>query len=242
MTTAFDPSGDSSIEARDPVNRRRFLRGVGSAIALPAFASLAPRSASAALTANPLAVTQSGAPLRMAFVYFPNGAIQDTWWPKGEGKEFELARTMTPLEPLKDKIMVMSGLDHINATAGKDGPGDHARANGTFLTGVRVKKTSGGDIHAGVSVDQIAAERIAGLTRFSSLELTCDAIRKSGNCDSGYSCAYQHNLSCALPRCRWRPSPIQGSCSKGSSGPVHLASARRTWLSDVSRSDRSSTS
>jgi hypothetical protein len=86
-------------------------------------------------------------------------------------------------------------MDQINATAGPDGPGDHARACGTFLTGVRVKKTAGSDIHAGISIDQVVARSVGGLTRFPSLELSSDAVRKSGNCDSGYSCAYQYNLS-----------------------------------------------
>ncbi|MBI3414058.1 MAG: DUF1552 domain-containing protein [Verrucomicrobia bacterium] len=145
--------------------------------------------------AGALATSATGAPLRMAFVYFPNGAIQDAWWPKGEGKDFELSRTMLPLEKLRHQIQVLGGLDHVNATPGPDGAGDHARASGSFLTGVRVKKTAGADIHAGVSIDQVAANHVGHLTRFPSLELTCDAVRKSGNCDSGYSCAYQYNLA-----------------------------------------------
>jgi hypothetical protein len=131
----------------------------------------------------------------MAMVYFPNGAIQPDWWPQGEGKAFELARTMEPLEKVKHRLQVLGGLDHENAKAGPDGAGDHARASGTFLTGVRVKKTAGSDIRAGVSIDQVVANQTGNLTRFPSLELTCDAVRKSGNCDSGYSCAYQYNLS-----------------------------------------------
>ena len=102
----------------------------------------------------------------MAFVYFPNGAIQPYWWPTGEGKDFELARTMQPLEPVKHQVQVLGGLDHQNATPGPDGAGDHARASGTFLTGVRVKKTAGADIRAGVSIDQVAAKQVGHLTRF----------------------------------------------------------------------------
>ena len=82
----------------------------------------------------------------MAFVYFPNGAIQPNWWPTGEGSDFQLSRTMQPLEGLKQQMQVLGGLDHVNATPGPDGAGDHARASGTFLTGVRVKKTAGSDI------------------------------------------------------------------------------------------------
>jgi len=179
------------------LDRRRFLRGLGACLALPAFESLRPLAALAAdaKTASKLATTATGAPLRTAFVYFPNGAIQPNWWPKGEGSEFELARTMQPLAPVKHRLQILGGMDHVNATPGPDGAGDHARASGTFLTGVRVKKTAGADIRAGISIDQVVANQIGHLTRFPSLELTCDAVRKSGNCDSGYSCAYQYNLA-----------------------------------------------
>ncbi|MBV9123684.1 MAG: DUF1552 domain-containing protein, partial [Planctomycetes bacterium] len=100
---------------------------------------------------------------------------------------------------LRHQVQVLSGLEHVNATPGNDGPGDHARANGTFLTGVRVRKTAGSDIRAGVSIDQVAVEQVGLLTRFPSLELSCDAVRKSGTCDSGYSCAYEYNLSWRSP-------------------------------------------
>ena len=174
------------------LSRRRFLRGLGACVALPALESLLPAAPAKVLTA---ASTKTGAPLRAAFVYFPNGAIQPKWWPKTEGAEFELSPTLEPLTKVKHQLQVMGGLDHVNATPGPDGAGDHARASGTFLTGVRVKKTAGSDIRAGISIDQVMANQIGHLTRFPSLELTCDAVRKSGNCDSGYSCAYQYNLS-----------------------------------------------
>ncbi len=188
---------DLAAQTHASLSRRHFLRGLGACMALPAFESFRPFAALAAGTpaAGKLATTATGAPLRMAFVYFPNGAIQNTWWPKGEGAEFELNRTMQPLEKVKRHLQVLGGLDHVNATPGPDGAGDHARASGSFLTGVRVRKTAGADIHAGISIDQVAANQIGHLTRFPSLELTCDAVRKSGNCDSGYSCAYQYNLA-----------------------------------------------
>jgi len=181
-------------------NRRRFLKGLGACVTLPAFESLLPGSLRAAESiASSAAPASAAAPVRMAFVYFPNGAIPQYWWPKGEGKDFELAQTMKPLETLKQHIQVLGGLDHVNATPGPDGPGDHARANGTFLTGVRVRKTAGADIHAGISIDQVIANQIGHLTRFPSLELSCEAARKTGNCDSGYSCAYQYNLAWRSP-------------------------------------------
>jgi len=181
-------------------NRRRFIRGLGACLALPALESFLPRSLAAQTAgARAIATTSSGAPLRMAFLYFPNGAIQDKWTPTGSGREFAFGQTLAPLEALKQRVQVISGLDHRNAEAGPDGAGDHARANGTFLTGVRVKKTAGSDIFAGVSVDQIAAQHIGQTTRFASLELSCDPHRKSGGCDSGYSCAYESNLAWRSP-------------------------------------------
>ncbi len=121
---------------------------------------------------------------RAAFVYFPNGAIPAQWWPKNEGAEFPLSRTLQPLESSRRLIQVLGGLNHRTATGGPDGAGDHARGNGTFLTGVRLKK-SATDIRAGISIDQLMARRIGHLTRFPSLELACEPARKTGACDSG---------------------------------------------------------
>ncbi|MCL4180844.1 MAG: DUF1552 domain-containing protein [Verrucomicrobia bacterium] len=206
------PSNRHSVTAAQRpdhrLTRRRFLRGLGACLALPAFESLRPLSLQAGTTAaGALGTTPTGAPLRMAYIYFPNGANQDYWWPNGEGADFTLGRTMQPLEGLKDRIQVIAGLDHRNATAGDDGAGDHARANGTFLTGVRVRKTAGADIQAGESIDQVVARQVGHLTRFPSLELSCDAVRKSGNCDSGYSCAYQFNLAWRSPTLPLAPEP-----------------------------------
>jgi hypothetical protein len=192
------------------MNRRQFLRGLGTCIALPMFGS-ALRPLAGAATANPaaagLGVTPTGAPLRMAFVYFPNGAHQDYWWPTGEGANFTFGRTMQPLAPLQGAVQVLGGLDHKNATAGNDGAGDHARANATFLTGMRARKTDSTDIQVGISIDQVVAQKVGHQTRFSSLELSCDAVRKAGRCDSGYSCAYQYNLSWASPSMPMAPEP-----------------------------------
>jgi hypothetical protein len=207
--TPSETSADLSTEIRLALSRRRFLRGVGACMALPALESLVSERvlAAAARASGSLAVSKSGMPMRMAFVYFPNGANQPCWWPKGEGTDFELNRTMKPLEPLKSKIQVLGGLDNLSANAGKDGGGDHARASSTFLTGVRIKKTSGADIRAGVSIDHLAAQRIGHLTRFPSLELTCDGVRKSGSCDTGYSCAYDWNMSWRTPNTPMAPEP-----------------------------------
>lgn len=193
-------------EQRLALSRRTFLRGLGAAVALPALESFWTPASFAADGAK-LATTATGAPLRFGVVYFPNGAIQPNWWPKGEGSNFELAETMKPLEAVKSKMQILGGLDHNHAKPGPDGAGDHARASGTFLTGVRVKKTAGSDIRAGISIDQVMANQIGHVTRFPSLELSCDAVRKSGNCDSGYSCAYQYNLAWRSPTTPVAPEP-----------------------------------
>jgi hypothetical protein len=137
----------------------------------------------------------SRAPKRMAFIYAPNGKNMEMWRPKEMGSNYTLSPTLEPLAGHKDQFQVLSGLDHRNATNGGDGAGDHARANATFLTGMRAKKTAGADISLGISVDQVAAQQVGKLTRLPSLELSCDAARRSGKCDSGYSCAYQFNIS-----------------------------------------------
>lgn len=134
-------------------------------------------------------------PVRMAFAYLPNGIIMEHWTPKAEGRDYELPRTLQSLAPFQKDMQVLTGLDHDKANPHGDGGGDHARANATFLTGAQAKKTAGADIRVGVSVDQVAAQQLAGQTRHASLELGCDVSRKAGRCDSGYSCAYQFNFS-----------------------------------------------
>jgi len=112
--------------------------------------------------------------------------------------DFAFKNTLKPLEPLRQSIQVMQGLDQLNANPGKDGGGDHARGNSVFLTGVRIKK-SATDIRAGISIDQAIAREVGHMTRFPSLELSCITDRKTGTCDTGYSCAYQYNISWKSP-------------------------------------------
>ncbi|MFN3148328.1 DUF1552 domain-containing protein [Bremerella sp.] len=172
--------------------RRHFLKGLGLAVALPAMESLVPGTAQAA---SHTATTAAGDPLRSVFLYVPNGVIMNKWSPEGTGKDYKLNETMKPLEHLRSEFQIVSGLAHENGFAGKDGAGDHARAHATFLTGARPKKTAGSDIELGISIDQEMAKYLGYETRLPSLELSCEGARKSGNCDSGYSCAYQYNLS-----------------------------------------------
>lgn len=190
-----------AAERHASFSRRSFLRGLGACMALPALESFNPFG----LVAAPVSAK---APVRMAFLYIPNGTIPSAWWPEGdEGSNFALPPTLQPLEKLRSQFQLISGMDALNAYPGPDGAGDHARAGGTFLTGVRIKKTAGADIYAGTSIDQVVAQQIGHLTRFPSLELTCDAVRKSGNCDSGYSCAYEYNLAWRSPTQPLTPEP-----------------------------------
>jgi hypothetical protein len=179
-------------------DRRRFLRGMGVCLALPALEGLLPRGAQAA-TSRAAGTTPSGVPLRTAFCYVPNGVNVDRWMPQGEGADYKLSPTLDPLAKLRSEFQVITGLEQRNGFSGSDGAGDHARANSTILTGARPKKTAGADIHLGVSIDQFAAQHVGDATRFPSLELSCDGVRKAGACDSGYSCAYQFNLSWRTP-------------------------------------------
>lgn len=189
-------------QPRRDFSRRRFLRAAGLAMAIPALESVRPGGIGRASAMNGTrlpATTATGAPLRTAFLYFPNGAIQDAWWPTVNGNEITLNQTMQPLEKVKDKFQILAGLDDIAANPGNDGGGEHARANSTFLTGVRIKKTNGADFCAGVSADQVMAQQIGLQAPFRSLEMTCDVVLNVGSCDTDYACVYQHNLSWSSP-------------------------------------------
>lgn len=167
--------------------RRTFLKGMGAAIALPMLDAMTPALSAAARSAK--------SPLRLAFTYVPNGVVMNEWTPAAGGAEFEFTRILKPLEPFRRQTTVISGLAHRNGYALGDGPGDHARAAASYLTGVHPRKTAGADIQNGISVDQVAAQHLAPQTRFASIELGCDDSRTVGNCDSGYSCAYTNSLA-----------------------------------------------
>lgn len=171
------------------LSRRTFLRGTGVLMGLPLLNGMLPENGLAAGAAS------SKAPLRMGFVFFPNGAIMPSWTPPKSDSGFELSPTLKPLEPYKSDVLVISGLGQDNGRAKGDGPGDHARSAASFLTGVHPVKTSGADIRAGISIDQMAAQVVGKDTRLPSLELGLEGGRSSGNCDSGYSCAYSSTIS-----------------------------------------------
>jgi hypothetical protein len=169
--------------------RRTFLRGLGATMALPLLDSMMPKL-SAAGPAKP--------PIRLGYVYTPNGIVGASeksprpflWTPKSAGANFEFSPTMKGLEAYRDYLNVFSGLAQVNGRALGDGPGDHARATATFLTGVHPRKTGGADFQLGISADQIAAKEFGKYTQLASLELGLEPQPLAGNCDSGYTCAY----------------------------------------------------
>lgn len=175
------------------LSRRELLRGVGTAIALPFLDAMSPAFAAAPVS-----------PTRMAFLYVPNGIVMDEWTPKGQGVGVaalpeEFPRITKALAPYRNDFMMLSGLTSNGGRALGDGPGDHGRAGAAYLTGVHPKKTYGKDIQTGVSMDQVAAQKLEGRTRYASIELGCEEGVQGGNCDNGYSCAYSNSIS-------WRTS------------------------------------
>ena len=169
-----------------PVSRRTLLRGLGAAMSLPLLDAMLPVGR-AAESAKP--------PLRLAWVYFPNGMVRECWTPQGEGRDFEFNKSNAPLATVREHITLISNLAHDKARPNGDGPGAHAREGATFLTAVQAKKTGGKDIHLGASIDQLIARQIGQQTRLPSLELGTEPARKEGRCDSGYSCIYMSNIS-----------------------------------------------
>ncbi|MDH3592345.1 MAG: DUF1552 domain-containing protein, partial [Planctomycetota bacterium] len=138
-------------------------------------------------------------PQRLAFLFVPNGMHMQDWTPKAAGASYELPWLLEPLAPVRNDMLVLSGLTHDKGRANGDGPGDHARSAAVYLTGAQPYKTAGSDIKVGKSVDQIAADAIGRRTKLRSLELGCEGTRVSGQCDSGYSCAYSSNISWRTP-------------------------------------------
>jgi hypothetical protein len=179
------------ILTRKHLSRRIFLRGTGAIIGLPFLDAMVPALGWAQSAARP-AVT------RLCFVYVPNGMVMRDWTPAVQGRDFQLTPILRPLAPFKEHTLVLSHLMCHNANALGDGPGDHARAAASFLTGSHPRE-SGSDIFAGTSADQIAAQAIGNRTRVPSLELGLEDTRMVGLCDAKYSCAYTSSISWRTP-------------------------------------------
>src|SRR5688572_15137751 len=166
------------------MNRRKFLGGAGAMIALPLLTSLVPRRA-------------RGAPgdVKKRFIafYVPCGIVMNNWTPVDTGPNWTMTPILQPLEPFRDRTLVLTGVDNLPGRS--DGGGDHAAGTGSFLTCTHVRKTAGADIANNISLDQVLAPTLsAGLT-FPSLELGTDGGAAVGDCDTGYSCAYARSIS-----------------------------------------------
>jgi hypothetical protein len=165
--------------------RRTFLRGIGAAVALPLLDSMVPAlSAMTETAARPVH--------RLGFVYIPMGMNPAAWVPGTEGRIDELSMSLASLKPYLDHLTVVSNLEVRNsAVAG----GNHATAGSAFLSCARAKRTEGSDFELGPTIDQIAARQVGNDTPIPSLELGTDVIPQVGNCDNGFACVYQNNLS-----------------------------------------------
>jgi hypothetical protein len=186
------------IVTKAALPRRTFLRGAGAALALPLLDAMVPSMTALAQTpAKPLK--------RLGFIYMPNGVAMnhsgiDYWTPAGEGRNFQFSQILSPLSAYRDRMVVISGLDHNQAEAGDDGAsGDHTRGTSSWLTGVYPKRTEGADVHNGISADQVAAQAIGGQTALPSLEMGIDLNFLAGQCENSYSCAYLNTLAWTSP-------------------------------------------
>ena len=225
------------INLNHTLPRRTFLRGLGATVALPFLDSMRPAAA----------VLDAQAPIRLGYVYTPNGIVGACdksprpylWTPKTVGANFEFRPTMKALEPFREHLNVFSGLAQVTGRALGDGPGDHARATATFLTGVHPYKTGGADFRLGISADQIAASALGRYTQLASLELGLEPQPLAGNCDSGYTCAYMsmswRGASSPLPAAAPSapresagsdPPPAPGPHARRRSGPSASGPAR----------------
>jgi hypothetical protein len=188
------------IITKKALHRRSFLRGMGATLALPFLDAMVPAMAATRVGGAAQAAT------RLGFVYVPNGIIPKAWLPTKTGTGFDMPITMSPLEPFRENILVLSNLMQNSGRSLGDGAGDHARAGASWLTGVHPKKTEGSGIHSGISADQIAAKEFSKYTQLASLEIGLEEPNLAGGCDSGYSCAYTNTIS-------WRtaitPNPME---------------------------------
>jgi hypothetical protein len=179
------------IITRQALPRRTFLRGLGATVALPLLDAMVP-----SMTA--LARTPADPVRRLGFVYMPMGSDLTRWTPPGTGTRTsvlaELSPTLQSLRPVVDHLTVISNLELKNAY-----PGTHATSNASFLSAAKAKWTESSDYHLGTTVDQVAAQQLGRQTMLPSLELSMDLLQTVGQCDNGYACVYQNNLSWSSP-------------------------------------------
>jgi hypothetical protein len=218
------------ILTKKALPRRTFLRGMGATLALPLLDAMVPSmTAQAATAANPIR--------RLGFIYVPMGAHMPLWTPSGSDRVGELSPTLGPLKSVVDQLTVVSNLELKNAY-----PGTHATSNAAFLSAATAKWTESSDYYLGTTVDQVAAKQMGSETRLPSLELAMDLLTTVGQCDNGYACVYQNNLSWSSPT---TPLPAEAHprvvferlFGEGGSAAERLAELRKTsslldWVRD----------
>ena len=170
------------------LDRRTFLRAAGVTLALPMLDAMTPA----------FAATTRAVP-RLAFLYTPNGVNPNTWAPVGTGTGFKFSPALTPLEPFRDQVNILTNMSHHSADRQNDGAGDHSRATGVFLSGCHAKRTQGADLHLGITADQIAANSLGKDNLLPSLEISLEDRNVAPLCDEGYTCAYSNTLSWSSP-------------------------------------------
>jgi hypothetical protein len=173
----------SGFITRKALPRRAFLRGAGAAVSLPFLDAMAPAMTAAAKPTR-----------RLGFVFISMGADMSRWTPPRGEKLEALSPILAPLEPVKENVCVITNTELQNAY-----PGTHATSNSAFLSAARAKHTESSDYRLGTTVDQVAAKEIGRETRLPSLELAMDLMQTAGQCDNGYACVYQNNLSWSSP-------------------------------------------
>ena len=177
------------IVTKTALPRRTFLRGLGTALSLPLLDAMIP-------ALSPVrAQTLASSIRRLGYVYIPMGMNAAAWTPPTEGRISELSPSLLALTPVLDQVTVISNLELRNAYT----TGNHASSNCAFLSCAHAKRTEGSDYELGITVDQIAARALGSETQIPSLEIGTDLIAQVGNCDNGYACAYQNNLSWSSP-------------------------------------------
>lgn len=177
------------IITKKSLPRRTFLRGLGTTLALPLLDAMIPAMTALAETAAAPARLR-----RLGYVYMPMGCDITRWTPPGTDTLGELSPTLSPLAPIKEHVTVISNLELLNAY-----PGTHATSNAAFLSAARAKLTESTDYYLGTTADQIAAKLIGQDTQLPSLEMSMDLLSTVGQCDNGYACVYQNNLSWSSP-------------------------------------------
>ncbi|MEM7014895.1 MAG: DUF1552 domain-containing protein [Verrucomicrobiota bacterium] len=175
------------ILTKKALSRRSLLRGSGVALALPLLDAMIP-------AATALAKTPAKPVRRLGYVFMPMGADMSRWTPQGDQLGDDLPPILRSLAPVKDKVSVITNMELANAY-----PGSHATSNSAFLSCARAKVTESTDYYLGTTADQIAAQHIGGETQLPSLEVAMDLLKVVGQCDNGYACVYQNNLSWSSP-------------------------------------------